>query len=61
MSELWIATALVLVIEGLLPALSPRSYRRAIASLTGLDDRTLRSAGLGMMIFGALLIYLLKN
>ncbi|ROR32033.1 DUF2065 domain-containing protein [Inmirania thermothiophila] len=52
------ALGLVLVIEGLLPFVSPRGYRAAVASLAALDDRRLRLAGLVAMAAGALLVRL---
>ncbi len=60
-SDLWVALALLLVLEGVLPALSPRNYRKAMLSLVQLDDRSIRSAGLVLMIAGAVLVYWLKH
>ncbi len=59
--DLWAALALVLVIEGLWPALSPRRYRRTVLSLAQLDDRSLRATGLVAMVLGAVFVYLLRN
>jgi uncharacterized protein YjeT (DUF2065 family) len=58
--ELLIALALVLVIEGVLPFLSPRGMRRAWAQMSSLDDRTLRIAGLVSMLGGALLLHFVR-
>lgn len=60
-TELWIALALVLVIEGLLPALSPDGYRRAMLSVSQMDRRAIRIMGMLSMIAGAILLYFLKN
>lgn len=60
-SELWSALALVMVIEGLLPAISPRGYRKAMLSMAQMDSRSIRITGLVTMIAGALFLYLLKN
>lgn len=60
-NELWIALALVLVIEGLLPALSPDGYRRAMQSVSQMDRRGIRMMGMVSMIAGAMLLYFLKN
>lgn len=57
---LWLAFGLVLVIEGLFPAINPGAYRRMVQMMSARDDRTLRLIGLVMMIVGALLIYMLK-
>ena len=60
-TELWLALALLLVLEGLLPALSPSTYRRAMLSIAQLDDRAIRTAGLMLMVVGAVFVYWLKH
>lgn len=60
-SDLWVALALLLVLEGVLPALSPRNYRKAMLGLAQLDDRSIRIAGLVLMVVGAVLVYWLKH
>ena len=55
------AVALVLVIEGLMPALSPRNFRQTMLSISQMDDRVLRSMGLISMAAGALLLYFFKG
>lgn len=55
---IWLALGLVLVFEGLFPALSPTAYRRMVQMMSERDDRSLRRIGLIMMIAGALLIYI---
>ncbi|MGM0592901.1 MAG: DUF2065 domain-containing protein [Pseudomonadota bacterium] len=60
-SELWAALALVMVIEGLLPALSPHAYRKAMMTMLAMDARSLRVTGLVSMAAGALFFYLIKN
>lgn len=57
-TELWVALALVLVIEGLLPFISPGAYRSMVEQLGQLSDRHLRGFGLAMMLFGVLLLYI---
>jgi len=55
--DLLAAIALVLVIEGLLPFANPDAMRRAMLALAGLDDHTLRFAGLTLMVLGCLLLF----
>ena len=55
--ELWIATALILVIEGVWPFLSPETMRRAMLTVAEQDNRTLRSIGLISMLVGVGLLY----
>ena len=52
------AVALLLVLEGILPFLSPASVRRLLTRLTELGDNTMRVAGLASMVAGVLLLYL---
>lgn len=54
--EIFTALALVMVIEGLLPFISPARYKEAMASLASQNDRTLRTIGLSSMIAGAILL-----
>jgi uncharacterized protein YjeT (DUF2065 family) len=54
------AIALVFVIEGVLPFLSPRRWRVLIATAAQLDDASIRRFGLGSMAFGILLLYLVN-
>mgnify|MGYP006183174097 CR=1 FL=1 len=56
-SDLGTALALVLVIEGLLPLLSPRNFRQAMLAAVKLNDRVLRTIGIGSMTIGVLLLY----
>ena len=52
------ALSLVLVIEGILPFLSPGRWCALAAILAGVDDRTLRITGLVSMLVGTALLYL---
>jgi len=55
--EILTAVALVIVIEGLLPAISPAAYRKAAQQLSRLPDKSIRYTGVGLMVFGALLLH----
>ena len=58
--ELLVALGLVLVIEGILPATSPRAFRRAVSSIAMLADRHVRLWGLACLLGGALLVHLAR-
>lgn len=58
--DLWRALALVLVIEGLLPFLSPRVTRQTLATAAQMPDRVLRGAGLLSMLAGVAVLYLVN-
>lgn len=57
-NDFLVALSLVLVIEGILPFLSPRRWRALAATIATVDDRTVRVVGLGSMISGIVLLYL---
>lgn len=50
------AFALMLVIEGLLPFLSPRTWRAAFERATRLSDGQIRFFGLSIMLAGLLML-----
>ena len=58
--DLLVALALVLVIEGMVPFLSPGAMRRAMLALAEMNDSTLRFAGLTVMVVGCLLLYAVR-
>ena len=58
MGTLWAALALVLVIEGLLPFLSPSSWRRMFEQILKLSDGQIRFYGLGSIAVGLILWWL---
>lgn len=55
--DILVAVALLLVIEGLLPFISPESMRRVVLMVAQMDDRTLRFTGLTSMVLGVMLLY----
>ena len=57
----WVSLALVLVLEGFFPAVSPALYRRMVQLMSEKDDAGLRRIGLVMMGLGAVIIYLVKS
>lgn len=54
------AIALVFVVEGLLPFLSPQRWRTMIATVATMDDRSIRRFGLGSMLLGVTMLYLVN-
>lgn len=59
--DLLVAIALVLVIEGVLPFLSPRVVRQLLLQMAEMDERALRFSGLASMILGVVLLYVLRG
>lgn len=58
--DLGAAIALLLIIEGIMPFLSPATWRRFLRNVLEMDEQTLRFAGLTSMVIGLLLLYLVK-
>jgi uncharacterized protein YjeT (DUF2065 family) len=58
--DLLAALALVLVIEGIVPFVSPPSLRRMLETVSQLDDRSLRLTGLVSMLCGIVMLYLVR-
>ncbi len=54
------AIALVLVIEGMLPFLTPDGWRQAMLQAGRLPDKTLRAVGFASMLIGVLILYLAR-
>ncbi|MBN8747925.1 Uncharacterised protein [Xylophilus ampelinus] len=54
----WSAVALVLVIEGVLPFVSPGGWRRGFSQLMQLRDGQLRFFGLCSIVAGLVLLWL---
>ena len=55
-NEIFTAIALVLVIEGILPALSPMMYRTFILRMLKQPDQLLRIFGFACLLSGAILM-----
>ncbi len=53
-ASFWLAMALVLVIEGLFPFLSPGGWRRMFSRILGLSDGQIRFFGLCSILAGLL-------
>lgn len=62
--EFWqvfpVAIALVFVVEGVLPFLSPGLYREVLATVARMDNAGIRRVGLVSMLLGIALLYLVN-
>ena len=58
--ELLAAFGLMLVVEGIVPFLSPSVLRQSLLRLSQLEDRVLRFAGLASMLLGLLVLYFFR-
>jgi uncharacterized protein len=60
-NDLFAALALVLVIEGLLPFINPRSYKSTMVQMSSFPEKTIRMIGLGSMIAGVIFLYIVRG
>jgi len=51
----------VLIIEGMLPFISPQKYRQMVAEISRLRDNQIRNIGLVVMILGVLVLFLARG
>ena len=59
-TDLLAALGLFLVLEGIAPFLHPQGVKRAFARLLEVRDRELRIAGLGSMLVGVIILFLVR-
>ena len=60
LTDLLAALGLFLVLEGIVPFLNPQGVKRAFARLLEIRDRELRIAGLGSMLVGVIILFLVR-
>ena len=60
LADLLEALGLLLVLEGIAPFLHPQGVKRAFARLLTLQDRELRFAGLGSMLVGVVILFIVR-
>jgi len=58
--ELFIAFALLLVIEGILPFINPNTWRKSLEQTSKLNNNTVRLIGFLSMMSGVILLYLIQ-
>ncbi|HAJ75242.1 MAG TPA: DUF2065 domain-containing protein [Gammaproteobacteria bacterium] len=58
--DLAVAFCLMLVIEGILPFIDPKRWRRMLLMLDEIDDTTMRLIGLSSMLAGTILLMIIN-
>ena len=58
--ELAVAFCLLLVVEGIIPFVSPGRWRKMLLVLDQVDDNTMRMIGLGSMLTGTVLLLIIN-
>ena len=60
LTDLLAALGLFLVMEGIAPFVNPQGLKRALAKLLEVRDGELRIAGLGSMLVGVVILFLVR-
>ncbi|EHR1566462.1 DUF2065 family protein [Salmonella enterica] len=60
-STIWLALALVLVLEGLGPTLYPGAWKKMVSALAQLPENVLRRYGGGLVVAGVVVYYMLRK
>lgn len=60
LDDLLVAVALMLVLEGMMPFLSPDQFRQTLMRIAQMKSETLRILGLVWMCAGVVLLYLVR-
>ena len=58
--ELAVAFCLLLVVEGIIPFVSPGRWRKMLLMLDQVDDNNMRMIGLGSMLTGTVLLLIIN-
>ena len=51
----------MLIIEGMLPFVSPQKYRQMVAEITRLGDNQIRNIGLVVMAIGVVVLFFVRG
>ena len=59
--ELFALISLLLVVEGIMPAISPENWRKTVLKFASFSDNGVRFMGLTSMILGAIILAVVHN
>jgi uncharacterized protein YjeT (DUF2065 family) len=60
LSDLLAALGLLFILDGIVPFINPRGLKRTLAKMLDFGDRELRIAGLGSMLVGLVILFLVR-
>jgi|TARA_Y100001970_G_C14213709_1_gene848430 uncharacterized protein YjeT (DUF2065 family) len=60
LSDLLAAVGLVFIFEGLMPFINPEGIRKVFLKAAQLDNQKLRFLGITSMLFGLLILYIVR-
>lgn len=61
LQDLMVTFCLLMVIEGLLPFISPKTWKKMIESITKQTDRNIRIFSLISMLIGSITLYIIRS
>ena len=59
-NDLLTALALVMVVEGIMPFVSPQGYKNTMQQMLMMSNSTLRYVGLGLMLVGVISLFIVR-
>jgi uncharacterized protein len=60
-TDLLAALAIVCIIEGIMPFISPSATKRLLAKMASMEEREMRIVGLVSMLVGLAILYLVRS
>jgi uncharacterized protein len=60
-TDLLAALAIVCIIEGIMPFISPLATKRLLAKMASMEEREMRIVGLVSMLVGLAILYLVRT
>lgn len=60
-ADLWAALALVLILEGLVPFISPGAYKNMVQQMSAMPQNTLRTIGLLLIVIGLVSLMMVRG
>jgi uncharacterized protein YjeT (DUF2065 family) len=60
-TELFSALALVMIIEGIIPFISPQGYKKSMQQMLAMPESKLRVVGLSLMLVGAISLFFIRG
>jgi len=59
--DLWAAIALMLIIEGIMPFINPKSFRQMLKTVGEMDEKNIRTLGAVWMGLGLMTLYWVRG
>lgn len=60
-TELFSALALVMIIEGIIPFITPQGYKKSMQQMLAMPESKLRVVGFSLMLVGAISLFFIRG